>query len=379
MQRTLYFACGIGAVVFGGINIPTIVTQANDFVPWFLWVSLTFGALLPVSMAGLTWLLSMPQMKVLITVLAVGFAAVQAVWVFAMTVPMLSGGTAPWAQSIHALHATLASIAWRPRWAWTYIILQGPLVALPRYYASDAGVVTAGLDGIGNMTFCIILAGVVMALIAAANRQDAVADRAREVAAFEASERSREREQGRINAIVHDDIMSVLMSASAPKLNKGVRKQAERALQAIRALASDEHLDVPYRPQFAVTAWRTVVGDVSSNVAFHSQIDSDDEIPGEVVEVVGEALGEAVRNSVLHADKGRGDVSRSVYVRLDSDGASITVVDDGAGFNPRHVADRRLGLRVSILERMHLIPGGQAVVRSQPGQGTVVILEWSRQ
>ena len=378
MQRTLFFAAGIGAIVFVGITIPSILTQAGNFAPWFFWVSLAFGALLPVSAAGLTWVLPMGYMRSLVSVLAIGFAAVQAYWVFAMTVPVLSGGAAPWTQSIHALHATMAAIAWRPRWAWTYIILQGPLVALPRYYASDAGVVTAGLDGIGNMTFCIILAGVVMALIAASNRQDAVADRARSVAAYEASERSREREQARINAIVHDDIMSVLMSASAKKLNKGVRKQAEHALSAIRALASDEHLDAPYRPQFAVTAWRTVVGDVSPNVDFHSQIESEDEVPGDVVEVVGEALGEAVRNSVLHGGEGREHVSRSVYVRLDSEGASVTIVDDGVGFNPRHVADRRLGLRVSILERMRLVPGGEAVVRSQPGHGTVVVLEWTR-
>jgi signal transduction histidine kinase len=52
------------------------------------------------------------------------------------------------------------------------------------------------------------------------------------------------------------------------------------------------------------------------------------------------------------------------------------ISDDGRGFDADAVPADRLGLRVSIRERVDAV-GGSASVRSTPGGGTVVVLEWA--
>ena len=61
---------------------------------------------------------------------------------------------------------------------------------------------------------------------------------------------------------------------------------------------------------------------------------------------------------------------------MGDDGSVRAVVsDEGAGFDQSRVAGERLGLRVSIIERMRAV-GGSAVVQSSPGHGTRIVLTW---
>ena len=53
----------------------------------------------------------------------------------------------------------------------------------------------------------------------------------------------------------------------------------------------------------------------------------------------------------------------------------VEVGDDGAGFELAAVPTERLGVRVSILERMSSA-GGHAEITSAPGSGTRVVLSW---
>ena len=80
---------------------------------------------------------------------------------------------------------------------------------------------------------------------------------------------------------------------------------------------------------------------------------------------------EALHNALRHARAGR------IAVRLEEDGSGLTlsVEDDGAGFDPA-AADlraRRLGL-TSMEERAREL-GGHLVIESAPGAGTSVRLE----
>jgi len=53
------------------------------------------------------------------------------------------------------------------------------------------------------------------------------------------------------------------------------------------------------------------------------------------------------------------------------------VKDDGRGFNPRRVGIDRLGIRLTIVQRMEELPGGSATISASPGRGTVVALDWN--
>jgi len=56
----------------------------------------------------------------------------------------------------------------------------------------------------------------------------------------------------------------------------------------------------------------------------------------------------------------------------------VTMRDDGKGFNTRTVQSRRLGIRLSIIERMSMVEGGSGDVASRVGEGTTVTLTWVR-
>ena len=58
--------------------------------------------------------------------------------------------------------------------------------------------------------------------------------------------------------------------------------------------------------------------------------------------------------------------------------ATYAVIDDGRGFDPAAVRPGRLGMSVSIVERMRAVHGGRAAIVSRPGVGTRVSIGWSR-
>jgi signal transduction histidine kinase len=98
-------------------------------------------------------------------------------------------------------------------------------------------------------------------------------------------------------------------------------------------------------------------------------------VPRAVAEAVLGAVWQALTNSVQHA--GPSDrVRRSVTGLLDRDSVQVVVEDDGRGFQVAEVPRERLGIRLSILERVHNIDG-EARVESSPGRGTRVSVGWT--
>jgi signal transduction histidine kinase len=84
---------------------------------------------------------------------------------------------------------------------------------------------------------------------------------------------------------------------------------------------------------------------------------------------LGAALHECLTNAHRHAAAGSVDVTTSV-----ADGSAfVVVVDDGAGFDIDQIERDRLGLRVSVQERLREV-GGDAIIWSRPGRGTSVLL-----
>ena len=94
-------------------------------------------------------------------------------------------------------------------------------------------------------------------------------------------------------------------------------------------------------------------------------------IPAPVAGAIVHATREALANVAAHAGTGEAWVS----VTLAPAALRVTVRDAGGGFDPARVDPARLGLRRSISERV-TDWGGCASVRSAPGQGTLVSLNW---
>jgi signal transduction histidine kinase len=106
---------------------------------------------------------------------------------------------------------------------------------------------------------------------------------------------------------------------------------------------------------------------LSADLRVHGTPELDAAVEMELYRIVQEALNNAVR----HAQ------ATSIAVDVDATGGpvTITVHDDGVGFDPgaRAIRERRLGL-TSMRERAEGL-GGKVVVDSAPGSGTTVRVE----
>ena len=79
----------------------------------------------------------------------------------------------------------------------------------------------------------------------------------------------------------------------------------------------------------------------------------------------------------MNAARWSGATSVSVYSEVAPDEVKVFVRDWGAGFDPAAVPADRHGVRESITGRMAR-HGGEAVVRTAPGEGTEVQLRVAR-
>lgn len=407
MQRTTYFATGLAAALFTVLLSPGpngALAQMDQLRAPFGLYTVVVGAAIPASYAVLAFVVSIRTMRVLVTACAAGFVLAQLLWIPAMTGEVLADGAAPWLQGYGAIHATMLAVAWNRPAVWIYPVMQWPLVATVEYLASGGNLEQSVLDGMGAMVTSLVLAGAGAGVVTAAARQDLEAERARAQAAHEASLRTGEREQARINALVHDDIMSVLLAAVRTPVSAGatatsagaapgslapspaapspsvpsaaVSEQARKALAAVAAIRGSRSREAPYPPHELEAVLRVTANEVSEDIVMTSRVSTDAPVPAAVVAALAEATGEALRNSVIHAGGVDDAVARSLDVAIRDGEVWVSVSDDGRGFTPKTVPARRLGLAVSIHGRMNALPGGGARVTSAPGAGTTVELWW---
>jgi signal transduction histidine kinase len=115
-----------------------------------------------------------------------------------------------------------------------------------------------------------------------------------------------------------------------------------------------------------------------------AEVEDERGVPVEVV-MVGDcdtsdsvqALVRAAREAMVNAAKHSGADKIDVYAEVNEETVEVFVRDRGQGFDADDVAEDRLGVKRSIIDRMAR-HGGTATVRSRPGDGTEVRLEIKR-
>ena len=115
-----------------------------------------------------------------------------------------------------------------------------------------------------------------------------------------------------------------------------------------------------------------------------AEVEDERGVPVEVV-MVGDcdtsdpvqALVRAAREAMVNAAKHSGADKIDVYAEVSEELIEVFVRDRGQGFDADDVAEDRLGVKRSIIDRMAR-HGGTATVRSRPGDGTEVRLEIKR-
>jgi len=271
--------------------------------------------------------------------------------------------------------AVAATAVLSPRGRFLYIVLLAPFL-IAGYPAQDGlrlpaeEVMIYLVSSLGNIALLTWLLRQAQALDEADARRRALLIRLR-------TDASRARARRRADNFIHDRILSVLKvipteSTETAQLRAGARE----ALADLDTAAAEP--DAPVRSSELLTALtrrlRTIGGD---DVVISDSITQDLNLPQEVARALVDAAAEALRNSLTHAaGPDRGPVTRTASLRSDADGVTITVSDDGRGFDPEHTGTIRHGVSGSIIARMR-DAGGEARIDSSPGAGTTVTLSWS--
>ena len=271
--------------------------------------------------------------------------------------------------------AVAATAVLSPRGRFLYIVLLAPFL-IAGYPAQDGlrlpaeEVMIYLVSSLGNMALLTWLLRQAQALDEADARRRALLIRLR-------TDASRARARRRADNFIHDHILSVLKVIPTESTEPAqLRAGAREALADLDTAAAEP--DAPVNSSELLTALtrrlRAIGGD---DVVISDSITQDLNLPQEVAQALIDAAAEALRNSLTHAaDPEQGPVARTATLRSDADGVTITVSDDGRGFDPEHAGTSRYGVSGSIIARMHDV-AGRARIDSSPGAGTTVTLSWS--
>ncbi|MGA5045233.1 ATP-binding protein [Streptomyces arboris] len=214
----------------------------------------------------------------------------------------------------------------------------------------------------------------------AGDRADRAQQRMRAVRAAAGREEGRREAHRHFQGMLHDEVSSALQAISLPGVSSA--RLSEAVAGAVTALAA-----APAPPgRGERTDLSALVGTLRPPAGTALTIEAPGAllVPSPVAAAVAGAAREALRNVEAHAG------ARTVRMRLCGggtgapersdpavrEGFTLSVTDDGDGFDIDELALSSTGLRRSVIRRMVAV-GGNTEVRSAPGRGTVVTLEWT--
>lgn len=225
-----------------------------------------------------------------------------------------------------------------------------------------------------SATFVVLVIG----LRYEASKVDAANQQAAEAAVELARVDAIERERGRVDALVHDSVLTTLLvaaNAHNPEQRQAATELAGAAIAKLRE-AKNSEADEPTTISVSslFSALEQAASRAAKNLVVHIEGASDAGVPSEVAAAVSEATIQSVTNSVQHA----GTVSmRELFLKGTPRGFKVVIKDNGRGFRPSRIPKNRLGVRLSVINRVEAV-GGRVFFDTKPGEGTSVILEWNR-
>ncbi len=375
VERRIGWMVAVGSVLLFAATLPAVSAQRHAFAAWWALPAAAAMAVVVVA-AALDPVLPSSMLRGLWRVLPPVALALGATWTLARTEPGAAAGTGPWAWGLEPTAVAFAALVWPAPAAVAYSQVSAVTVVAAAAAADGTvsrALAVTGLAHLGGVVFVALVVGIRRQLVAVQLSERLAADSVAQLARA----RAEEAEHARLATIVHDEVLATLTPAVWAPSSPSLVAQARRARLALRGGSRDEASeDGVARAAFAA-AVRERVAPLGPAVAVCVWAGGDP-LPGPVAEALLAATDEAVRNSLAHAAgrPPRFGVTRLVEVSADDRGVQVAVRDDGVGFDPARVDPRRLGLRQSILERVHALPGGHARVDSSPGAGTTVTVGW---
>ncbi|MGG7463976.1 MULTISPECIES: sensor histidine kinase [unclassified Plantibacter] len=287
----------------------------------------------------------------------------------------------PWIWYLCSIAAAFAVVAIPLRAAILYTLLTSLIYGINRIV--DADFVQPSWEiGALDASYAMIISGLIVVLVSLfrtlASRVDVA--RAAALATYDAAvkQHATEVERVEVDSIVHDSVLASLLAAdraASPEseaLAVGMARVAIEQLEGIGAPVTSE--DEVTGLADLIERLRVAVSMIAEPYTVTIEGSSGRVLPVSVANAIYWATVQAMVNSVEHAGAG---VLRTLHIEgIATGGVRVVIADDGIGFDPSQVAEERLGLKVSIVERVAGV-GGHTTVDSAPGRGAVITIEWS--
>lgn len=184
--------------------------------------------------------------------------------------------------------------------------------------------------------------------------------------------------RARVTAVMHDTLLndlSIVMNApdelderATARLRRDVStfRSAEWLRESAEAVAIDEQ-DSELRNRIMLLVselqWRGLTVHITGGGSGVYRLDP------EVATALVDAVGAGLENVLRHS----GVTVAEVDIAYSEDEITVMVTDQGVGFDPAAIAEDRLGVRLSIIERIQSV-GGQVRVWSSPGAGASIVI-----
>lgn len=369
-ERQLSRLIAIGGTIILLGSIPGIAEQLPHFSLWWNAAAALIAAFFP-ALAVLSTVLPIRVLRACwggIPALAIGLQAVA----FAAVSPEAGGDPFPWVWYLEPAVVTFLVLALRPAPVIGLTLLSGATPALSALYfwgGIPPTVAAATPIHLGNVAFVVLFIGIRarLARLRVAEAEQLAAESRRARAAAEQDRHAA------VSLLVHDEVLSVLGAATLFRGNppEVLRREAANAIAVLLGNAGGRAPAEFIPTQLAAERLLARLRPIVHGVTFATLSDAGS-LPVSVVEQLGLAAAEALRNSRKHAGVG---ARRTVGIELAESRITLRIDDDGVGFDPERVSAGRLGMSESIHARVRGI-GGTSTVRAAPGAGVTVQLGW---
>lgn len=236
-------------------------------------------------------------------------------------------------------------------------------------------------SGLQDSMYVLLLAGTLSGLVSLLREWANGVDRATtllfESKLNKAKADAIEREQQRIDALVHDSVLHTLVFAASAKSaaeKESAVKLADIAMNKLETAWKPPNQDNSVSTLGLLRAIKQLALDQISDIEVTLLDGGSQPIPVDVGDAITEATLQAIDNALQHS----GAKKFSLILSSPEEGVvDIELTDDGKGFNKNRVPRDRIGIPLSILGRMETI-GGVATIKTSPGNGTSVKLRWPK-
>ncbi|HRN29379.1 MAG TPA: hypothetical protein PK890_06740 [Terrimesophilobacter sp.] len=378
IEAILSRSVGVVGVLFGAMAFPVALDQRELLQPLWFWVVLVaiYGSLLLNVVASIAkrFVRSANVAVSLLWLLTMGL------WpLFVADPDVVTVGRAwPWfLASVAVAAAAVAYVKVRP--PIVYLLLAVAVYGYVRVLPAGGGAPWDEmlLDVLSTVTF----GGAVITIATVFRHAASRVDEAQFSALLRHSEAAMEdavgRERVRVDSLVHDSVLTTLREAARASTPEAMALSARIAAEALGHLeaagsVSDASPQLLAAGEFAGRL-ESAVKQLARGVPVRVGALAGLALPVTVADALHSAAMQAFVNSLQHTG---GSAARWVAVHgVGDEGVRVEVGDTGVGFVSDELPGERIGLRVSVVERVAAV-GGSVEIDSQPGEGTIVTLEW---